>query len=380
MKYVAIISEKIRSKREIKILEEEPTEAHVEKFNELSSCFGKFIYDMGRTDIINKSFEEMMCVLTSENIAVLNSMRGEINRLVMNYLFSFRVFLDHWATHIKRDWKLDETYIKKCKDATAYEFDNCIGYRITYRLRNYAQHCDIPISRIIGSITEDEKAKVKVFVNRDILLDDFGGWKKAEIDFLKQQEKYFEILPILESGKQAQERIQQKLMLHRFDENFIMKCVEGLELNKKYKVEQGSIAIIEYFDAEGKAIELKDADDLIGATMEHQEISRFFCEDMLKRFILGQASIKVFSGIGVLQQEKSKGFPKILKHDGLTIIFLGDEYIISENVNWVRLFEKGLREKGITKFASVYADVRFGVEELKKIGNQFERICDALYF
>ena len=49
---------------------------------------------------------------------------------------SFRAFLDHWETQIKRNFGIESDEINVFKKATGKEFDNNFSYRFTYDLRN----------------------------------------------------------------------------------------------------------------------------------------------------------------------------------------------------------------------------------------------------
>ncbi len=366
-------------KKEIRIIAEADA-IEKEKLNEVASFFGPFIHDINRTYIVKKAFEEMDNAFSSEDLAVLNSTQKDINRLAMNYLFSFRTYIDHWETYIKRLWKSDYTYLKKFKDVTASEYDNCMGYRITYRLRNYVQHCDIPISRAVGSIIKGGKAKRKVYVNRSRLINEFKEWKKEEEDYLQKQDEYFEILPLFYDAKEALLRIQEKLIQHRINEQFIQKCIEALEIIKKHDIKDGNLAIIEYFDKSGKSIEIKNEKDLMNAQMSiYGEIPRALCEEILRQYVKNQKFIKLFKGCGIIQPHIKDGLPIIDITQEITKIFPGSKYVNINGNEWQRVYESMSLLSDIPReYTSIYTDAGFKYEETRKIIDTFKRILDVL--
>lgn len=113
----------------------------------------------------------------------------EVNRRILNFLSSMRTFLDHWETSLNRRYGQQSDQFKRFKVATSRAYDGSFSYRFLYRLRNYAQHCGMPVGSLNMSAsapspgsTEIDRQMTMNF-NRDTLLE-FDGWGaqvKAEL-------------------------------------------------------------------------------------------------------------------------------------------------------------------------------------------------------
>lgn len=126
----------------------------------------------------------------------------DLNRRILNYLCSVRTFLDHNETDIKRSYSKDELeYFKKiCAD----HYDNSFAYRFLYKLRNYAQHCGMPVGNLLinseksGDNKSGEKVNISLVFDRDNLLSRFDGWNASIKKELTGLPIYFDIVPLLE--------------------------------------------------------------------------------------------------------------------------------------------------------------------------------------
>jgi hypothetical protein len=105
-----------------------------------------------------------------------------INRHILNYLSTVRMFLDHSEANLKERYGKDSQRVKRFKDACSYAYDNNFSYRFLYRLRNYAQHCGLPLgvltlhSKAVGPSPEDIHHSLTIRFNRDELLRKYKLW------------------------------------------------------------------------------------------------------------------------------------------------------------------------------------------------------------
>lgn len=102
-----------------------------------------------------------------------------INRLFLNYVFSFRTYIDHLETFLKRTFGDTSNEVIAFKKLTAELYDNHFEYRFIYKLRNYAQHCGLPIDvfNINPSIYEGVyDVKINIEFDPDLLLVKFHAW------------------------------------------------------------------------------------------------------------------------------------------------------------------------------------------------------------
>jgi len=70
----------------------------------------------------------------------------EINRILLNYLSSFRMLIDHSERLIKKRFGKDSKDFLKFKKTLKNIYDNHFEYRFIYKLRNFCQHCGIPVT------------------------------------------------------------------------------------------------------------------------------------------------------------------------------------------------------------------------------------------
>lgn len=106
----------------------------------------------------------------------------ELNRLLINALGSFLCFLNHYEYILKTKFEKD-TVSKSFKDICSNYFDNYFEYRFFYKLRNYAIHCNIPVS-LIQSTQDNPKRSFYINVNQLLAEFDWGQKVKKDLESL----------------------------------------------------------------------------------------------------------------------------------------------------------------------------------------------------
>lgn len=127
---------------------------------------------------------------------------------VMNWLTAARLFLDHQVTHYARRHGKESTQLARFKDACSVAFDNSFGYRFTSKLRNYAQHCGLPLGGVeLLPPLEGQSGhqRVSFYLDRDLLLTNYEDWGRIVRPELAQLPPKFEVLPLVE---EAMERLR----------------------------------------------------------------------------------------------------------------------------------------------------------------------------
>jgi len=115
----------------------------------------------------------------------------DINRAMLNFLSSMRTYLDHLETSINRRHGKGSANLRRFKEYCSAAYDGHFSYRFLYRLRNYAQHCSLPINHIRFSIAppKDPESKpihsLQVGIQRDQLLGQFD-WGPIEQELTSQ--------------------------------------------------------------------------------------------------------------------------------------------------------------------------------------------------
>ena len=135
---------------------------------------------------------------------------GSAYREVQVHLYAFltamRSFLDQSDRRLKREFGADSGQRMAFKSATSREFDANAAYRFLYHLRNHVQHHSVPLgpaagtSTIVASGIDEESVEhaFSVGCDRDQLLSE-GRFPQMVTRWLKEQDKRFEIAPLLSS-------------------------------------------------------------------------------------------------------------------------------------------------------------------------------------
>jgi len=127
----------------------------------------------------------------------------EMDRLLLNYLASFKTFIDHLNTRYSRPPLERYSYRTDLEIICSNCYDTNFYYRFFSELRNYVQHCDLPVGYV--DIKEDSgHIDISICFDRDLLLSRFRKWKSVKKDLLIQPE-HFEIMPSL---KELRSQIQ----------------------------------------------------------------------------------------------------------------------------------------------------------------------------
>ena len=128
----------------------------------------------------------------------------------MNVLSSIRTYLDHTETRLNRTFGNKSEEYKLFKLLTSEAFDSHFAYRFLSKLRNYSQHCGLPV----GSICmKDGKQgfKLELILLRDHLLGNFKSWGAIVKPELLNQEEEFDILSLLEQKVFLLNQVNQKI-------------------------------------------------------------------------------------------------------------------------------------------------------------------------
>lgn len=125
------------------------------------------------------------------------------NRLVLNVLTALRTFRDHSRTIAYRRYGRRSQFVADWQALIATKEKQFFSYRFLYDLRNYVQHCGMPVGQVSFTSRQNETTHLveraaQFDFDRDALLHDYNDWAgdvRAGLDGLP---KHFAILPFLE--------------------------------------------------------------------------------------------------------------------------------------------------------------------------------------
>lgn len=187
------------------------TEEEYKEYQKASTCLFSFSSDQQLYTIVTLNYDDFLNTIKeyamryAENPQNLNFITMErmylnINRHILNFLSSVRSFIDHNETNLKQQYGDDSEEFKQFQNICRNAYDNNFSYRFLSKLRNYTQHCGMPLGRLTLSSKEDPPRSGKIYhsmkakFNRKELLkyDSWGKTLKEEISRLPEE---FDISP-----------------------------------------------------------------------------------------------------------------------------------------------------------------------------------------
>jgi hypothetical protein len=119
-------------------------------------------------------------------------------------LTTARTFVDQTDRNLKHRYGKTSVRVKAFKRATSEAYDNNFSYRFFYKLRNYVQHCGLPLGRMSIRIKKESEPSgltsqtIKFEFDRDLLLERFDKWGEPVQSELAVLPAYFSIRPLVE--------------------------------------------------------------------------------------------------------------------------------------------------------------------------------------
>ncbi|MBH2024822.1 MAG: hypothetical protein I8H78_10485 [Flavobacteriales bacterium] len=117
------------------------------------------------------------------NEEILNKIMINLNRLLLNYLSSYRVLIDHIPRLLNQYQRIS------LKAFLSEIFDKNFEYRFCDQLRNFAQHKNLPITKF-GCEADISLAKVFYLIDIESLLSQDYHWR---FETRRDMEKYNDI-------------------------------------------------------------------------------------------------------------------------------------------------------------------------------------------
>lgn len=218
-------------------------------------------------------YEEKESKILSEvkyGIAISKSKKFylDLNRLLLNYFSIVKSFLDYLETDFKRTYGKGTVQVKSFKNVLSYCFDNSFAYRFFYKLRNYAQHIDLPINDIKLNAKRVSPDKVihfpKILFSKKELLSKFDEWGAIVKKDLEEKEEEFEVFNLLQEHIESIKFIYKEVVKIR--KNEISNSVSFLDnLTKEYREKYKTICIF-------KSTPIYDNEKLIKENIELQSV------------------------------------------------------------------------------------------------------------
>ncbi len=198
------------------------TVAHMESISNALEKLGDFDSCCRLYEICEKNYQLILSYHSSikddfpsnrdRSYEYLSEAFYEITRLLLNYLSSFKTFYDHFTTRYTRLERHGYSFHTDYKKITAACYDSSFSYRFFTKLRDYVQHCGLPLGEvtIYEQPTKDGNVEIHVStsLNRDSLLSSYNKWKKVKAE-LQSQPEYMELLLYLNEFQSQIQKINR---------------------------------------------------------------------------------------------------------------------------------------------------------------------------
>lgn len=214
-------------------------------------------------NILKKYSQEYAENPRAVNWIMIEKMVLNINRHLLNYLSSIRTFLDHTQTKLKKSYGDQSDRFRRFKDACSKSYDDNFSYRFLTKLRNYSQHCGMPLGGF--TLHSEEKPpysghvyhSLKAKFSRDELLK-YDSWGTRIAKEISQLPSEFDIAPHVVAMMKCLERINLVLIEEDFPE--LVKSAEFIEqLISPAQGEEGVPCILKFLEiSRGANAEIKE--------------------------------------------------------------------------------------------------------------------------
>ncbi len=130
----------------------------------------------------------------------IDDMILNVNRHILNYLSAARTFIDHSHRDLSEVYGKNSDRYLNFKNECSSAYDNYFSYRFLEELRNYAQHCGMPVSALRFHTEDTDEGythdSLSVVIRRDEIL---GGhnWKASIREEIERLPPEFDISPYL---------------------------------------------------------------------------------------------------------------------------------------------------------------------------------------
>ncbi|WP_100489201.1 hypothetical protein [Sporolactobacillus pectinivorans] len=157
------------------------------------------------------------------------------NRLLINYLSSAKMFIDHTEALLKNVYGEDGENFLIWKEATHKEYEERFEYRFLYQFRNFTQHIGKQTLHINFKQSVGQPDELRIDFQKNILLNANFDWKPVVLEDLKRKPERLPVMPVLKTFTGCMFRLYQAALVS-IHEDFFSKCTPYFELLNKAKI------------------------------------------------------------------------------------------------------------------------------------------------
>jgi hypothetical protein len=129
-----------------------------------------------------------------------------------NWLASTRLYLENERDFILRHFGESSNELRRYRRATNQAFDSYPGYRFLYNLRDYAQHCGLPVSGMMVSSDPAGKRVIDMYLSRSDLLVARFDWSRHAKELLASWPEQITVMPLIDESMAGFRIIEDELL------------------------------------------------------------------------------------------------------------------------------------------------------------------------
>jgi hypothetical protein len=169
----------------------------------------------------------------NESLAILH----DLDLKLINFVASVSLAYDHTKTRLSRTYGKDSKMLRDYLSIDSVEYDVSFNYRFMKRLRNFAVHCEQPISHFVlnGKLNNPPFGNAATYqfeigFDRMALIRDFDGWSTLKKE-IESGTEYIPLSGIIADTKTSVDRIFEALrvlelpIIHEYSK-FVMELIE----------------------------------------------------------------------------------------------------------------------------------------------------------
>lgn len=151
-------------------------------------------------NLMKENLSKMPHGFMQPDTSISNSSYIQLSKGVLNLLGSLKVYLEFSEAYLKRKYGSDSSEFKIFKKSQNDRFDESFSYRFCYKLRNYTQHCGLPVGEVVTKTAHwsstDRTTTMTIMLSRSELLESFD-WGRHVVSGLEQLPENFDVMPHL---------------------------------------------------------------------------------------------------------------------------------------------------------------------------------------
>lgn len=185
--------------------------------------------------MLQNLYDQLLSLLTSDEQRSANWDEAyiQLQFVFANWLGSVRWLLDHTKTRLHVEPEKLEQY----EASTRREFDSHFAYRLTYKLRDYTTHCNLPPLFVHSKSKRDRSGgridRLEIHLRPDDLLNSWNGWGESVKRDLQALSEPIDLMSLVDEAMGCIERVMLRIVAvdihkHRASAQKVVDAVERL--------------------------------------------------------------------------------------------------------------------------------------------------------